>query len=194
MKLLPTALPDVLLVEPEVYRDERGFFLEVFHEARWTAETGLALRMVQDNHSRSRRGTLRGLHAQLRRPQGKLVRCTRGEIFDVGVDIRRGSPTFGRWAGAVLSEENFRQLWVPEGFAHGFCVLSDVAEVQYKVTDFYDPGGELGIAWNDPQIGIDWPLDAGKGEPLLSPRDAAAPTLAEVLDRLPRFPAVGVGE
>ncbi len=134
---------------------------------------------------------LHGLHAQLQRPQGKLVRCTRGEIFDVGVDIRRGSPTFGRWAGALLSEENFRQLWVPEGFAHGFCVLSEVAEVQYKVTDFYDPGGEIGIAWNDPQIGIDWPL----GEPLLSPRDAAAPTLAELLDRLPwSSPATGAPE
>lgn len=190
MRFLPTALPEVVLVEPDVLRDERGFFLEVFHERRWAEEAGLRLRLVQDNHSRSRRGTLRGLHAQLRRPQGKLVRCTRGEIFDVGVDIRRGSPTFGRWAGALLSEENFRQLWVPEGFAHGFCVLSEVAEVQYKVTDFYDPGGEIGIAWNDPQIGIDWPL----GEPLLSPRDAAAPTLAELLDRLPVYPATGAPE
>ncbi|QQR73715.1 MAG: dTDP-4-dehydrorhamnose 3,5-epimerase [Holophagales bacterium] len=190
MKFTPTEVPEIVLVEPDVFRDERGFFLEVFHERRWAAEAGLTLRLVQDNHSRSRAGTLRGLHAQLRRPQGKLVRCTRGEIFDVGVDIRRGSPTFGRWAGAILSEDNFRLLWVPEGFAHGFCVLSEAAEVQYKVTEFYDPGGEIGIAWNDPRIGIDWPIAA----PLLSPRDAAAPRLDEILDRLPVFPAVGVPE
>lgn len=182
MKLLPTELPGVLRVEPHLHRDERGFFLEVFHAGKFEAQ-GLPLAFVQDNHSRSRRGTLRGLHLQLTAPQGKLVRCTAGEIFDVAVDVRRGSPTFGRWVGAALSAENFHQLWVPPGFAHGFCVTSEHAEVEYKCTTLYDPASDQAIAWNDPQIGIAWPLEA----PVLSAKDAAAPRLAEVADRLPRF-------
>jgi dTDP-4-dehydrorhamnose 3,5-epimerase len=175
LKFLPTDIDGVLLVEPDVFRDPRGFFLETFH-ARKYREGGIAADFVQDNHSRSGRGTLRGLHSQLRRPQGKLVRAVRGEIFDVAVDIRPGSKTFGRWTGATLSEENFRQIWVPPGFAHGFCVLSEMAEVEYKCTDFYDKGDEIGILWNDPAIGIDWPVE----EPLLSAKDAALPRLSEV--------------
>jgi dTDP-4-dehydrorhamnose 3,5-epimerase len=175
LKFLPTDIDGVLLVEPDVFRDPRGFFLETFH-ARKYREGGIAADFVQDNHSRSGRGTLRGLHSQLRRPQGKLVRAVRGEIFDVAVDLRPGSKTFGRWTGATLSEENFRQIWVPPGFAHGFCVLSEMAEVEYKCTDFYDKGDEIGILWNDPAIGIDWPVE----EPLLSAKDAALPRLSEV--------------
>jgi dTDP-4-dehydrorhamnose 3,5-epimerase len=175
LKFLPTDIDGVLLVEPDVFRDPRGFFLETFH-ARKYREGGIAADFVQDNHSRSGRGTLRGLHTQLRRPQGKLVRAVRGEIFDVAVDLRPGSKTFGRWTGATLSEENFRQIWVPPGFAHGFCVLSEMAEVEYKCTDFYDKGDEIGILWNDPAIGIDWPVE----EPLLSAKDAALPRLSEV--------------
>ena len=175
LKFHPTELPGVLLIEPDVFRDGRGFFLETFH-ARKYREGGIAFDFVQDNHSRSERGTLRGLHAQLRRPQGKLVRAVRGEIFDVAVDLRPGSKTFGRWTGATLSAENFRQIWVPPLFAHGFCVLSEAAEVEYKCTDFYDKADEIGIAWNDLEIGIAWPLR----EPLLSAKDAALPRLSEV--------------
>ena len=182
MRVLPTALPGVVLVEPDVYRDSRGFFLETYHERRYR-EAGIAATFVQDNHSRSLRGTLRGLHFQVRRPQGKLVRAVAGEMFDVAVDIRRGSPTFGRWVGAHLSAESFRQIYVPPGFAHGFCILSDVGEVEYKCTELYDAEDELGIAWNDPQVGIEWPVS----EPLLSAKDKAAPRLAEVLDRLPAY-------
>jgi len=185
MRALPTALPGVLLVEPVVHRDSRGFFLETYHQQRYR-EAGIAGTFVQDNHSRSVRGTLRGLHFQLRRPQGKLVRALAGEMFDVAVDIRRGSPTFGRWFGARLSAENFLQIYVPPGFAHGFCVTSEVGEVEYKCTELYDPEDELGIAWNDPEIGIEWPLP----EPLLSAKDKAAPRLSEVLDRLPAYGAV----
>ena len=174
-------LPEVILVEPDVYRDDRGFFLETWREERYR-EAGIPGPFVQDNHSRSVRGTLRGLHAQVRRPQGKLVRAVRGEIFDVAVDIRPGSPTFGRWAGATLTEENFRQLWVPPGFAHGFCVLSETAEVEYKCTDVYMKEDEIAIAWDDPEIGIRWPERLG--EPLLSPRDRAAVSLAAARDRL----------
>jgi dTDP-4-dehydrorhamnose 3,5-epimerase len=185
MEVRPTALPGVLVVAPAVRRDGRGFFLETWHRERYRA-AGIDGDFVQDNHSRSAPGTLRGLHAQLRRPQGKLVRAVEGEIFDVAVDIRRGSPTFGRWTSEVLSAENFHQLWVPPGFAHGFCVLSQgEAQVEYKCTALYDPADELTLAWNDPQLGIAWPA-AG---PVLSPRDAAAPRLTEVLDRLPRYPA-----
>jgi dTDP-4-dehydrorhamnose 3,5-epimerase len=181
MQITPTAIPEILLVEPTVHRDARGFFLETYHREKYAAG-GLDATFVQDNHSRSTAGTLRGLHAQLRNPQGKLVRAVRGEIFDVGVDIRRGSPTFGRWVGERLTADNFRQLYVPPGFAHGFCVLSDTAEVEYKCTTLYDREDEIAIAWDDPEIGIDWPLTE---PPLLSAKDAAAPRLAEVLARLP---------
>ena len=183
MKVLATDLPGVLLIEPDVYRDPRGFFLETYHQMKY-AEAGIPGPLVQDNHSFSLRSTLRGLHAQGRRPQGKLVRAVEGEMFDVAVDIRRGSPTFGRWVGFVLSGENFRQLWIPAGFAHGFCVLSERVHVEYKCSDYYDPGHEIGIAWNDPQVGIRWPIE----RPVLSAKDAAAPRLAEILDRLPAYP------
>jgi dTDP-4-dehydrorhamnose 3,5-epimerase len=184
LKITPTDLPDVLLVEPDVHRDTRGFFLETWHAFRY-AEAGLDVRFVQDNHSRSQRGTLRGLHVQLAKPQGKLVRVSIGEIFDVAVDIRHGSPTFGRHVGALLSAENFHQLWIPEGFAHGFCVLSEIAEMQYKCTDVYDPTSELTICWDDPAIGIEWPLD----NPLLSDKDMAGRLLAECRAQdLPVYP------
>ena len=182
MRFVETALPGVLVVEPAVFRDERGFFLEVFHAGKFAA-AGLDLEFVQDNHSLSARGTLRGLHVQLPNSQGKLVRCTEGTIFDVAVDIRRGSPTFGNWFATELSAENFRQLWVPPDYAHGFCVLSQRAQVEYKCTALYDPAADLAIAWNDPAIGIEWPV----AEPLLSPKDAAAKRLGELDDRLPDF-------
>ena len=184
MKITPTDLTDVLLVEPEVHRDARGFFLETWHAAKY-AEVGLDVRFVQDNHSHSQRGTLRGLHVQLVKPQGKLVRVSAGEIFDVAIDIRQGSPTFGHHVGVVLSAENFRQLWIPEGFAHGFCVISEIAEIQYKCTDFYDPTNELTIAWDDPTIGIEWPLE----NPILSDRDRAGRSFADCSPRdLPVYP------
>jgi len=179
MKFLPTDLPGVTLIEPDVYRDDRGFFLETYHERKY-AEGGIPGPFVQDNHSFSGRGTLRGLHAQLRKPQGKLVRAVEGEMFDVAVDIRPDSTTFGRWFGIVLSGENFRQLWVPPGFAHGFCVLSERVHVEYKCTGFYDPADEVSIAWNDPRIGIRWPI----GAPTLSAKDQAAPLLAAIVERL----------
>lgn len=179
MKFQPTALPDVILVEPAVFRDDRGFFLETYHQKRY-ADGGIPDLFVQDNHSYSIRGTLRGLHAQLRQPQGKLVRAVQGEIFDVAVDIRPDSPTFGRWVGEILSGDNYRQLWVPPGFAHGFCVLSETAHVQYKCTDFYVRDDEIGIVWNDPGIAINWPV----AEPLLSPKDRDAPTLEAILQTL----------
>ncbi len=182
MKFNLTDLEGVILVEPEVYGDDRGFFLETYHEKRYVAG-GIPDRFVQDNHSKSKRGTLRGLHAQLNNPQGKLVRAVEGEIFDVAVDVRRGSPTFGKWVGETLSAENFRQLYVPSGFVHGFCVLSESAQVEYKVTDFYDREDEYGIIWNDPDINIDWPIQ----EPLLSDRDRAAPSLRDIEDRLPVY-------
>ncbi len=184
MRLESTSLPGVLVVEPTVVRDERGFFLEVFHAAKLAA-LGLDVAFVQDNHSSSRRGTLRGLHIQTVEPQGKLVRCVEGEIFDVAVDVRRGSPEFGRWHGALLSADNFLQLWIPPGFAHGFAVTSERAQVEYKCTTPFRPEGDLAIRWNDPTIGVEWPL----ATPLLSAKDAAAPTLAEVVDRLPLFAA-----
>jgi dTDP-4-dehydrorhamnose 3,5-epimerase len=187
MRFRPTALPGVVTVEPTVHRDPRGFFLETYHRDKYAA-AGIDQAFVQDNHSRSGAGTLRGLHAQLRRPQGKLVRAVRGEVFDVAVDIRRGSPTFGRWVGETLSAENFHQLWIPPGFAHGFCVLSEVAEVEYKCTALYDPEDEISIAWDDPHIVIAWPVAA----PVLSGRDAAAPALADVAHRLPVFPSAAV--
>ena len=172
VKITPTTLPDVLMVVPTIHRDDRGFFLETYHEARYR-EHGLDARFVQDNHSRSVRGTLRGLHAQVARPQGKLVRASLGEVLDVAVDIRVGSPTFGRSVSVRLTAAGGEQLWLPEGFAHGFYVLTDEAEIQYKCTDHYDPGSEITIAWNDPELGIAWPTDA----PLLSEKDRAAPPL-----------------
>lgn len=179
MVFKPTAIPDVLLVEPEVHRDARGFFLESYREDRFRAG-GVELRFVQDNHSLSERGALRGLHAQRRKPQGKLVRAVEGEIYDVAVDVRRGSPTFGKWVAERLSAENFRQLYVPPGFLHGFCVLSPRAQVEYKCTDFYDPADEYGVIFNDPDLKIDWPVT----DPILSPKDRALPRFAELADSL----------
>ena len=173
MKFLETDLPGVLIVEPDVFRDQRGFFLETFRADRYR-DGGIGFSFVQDNHSRSLRGTLRGLHAQRTRPQGKLVRVVRGEIFDVAVDIRPASATFGRWVGERLTADSFRQMFIPPGFAHGFCVLSEVAEVEYKCTDYYDRADEIGARWDS--AGIEWPI----AHPLLSPKDAALPTLAEL--------------
>jgi len=182
MKITPTRLVDVLLVEPDVYGDARGFFLESWHREKY-AEQGLDVDFVQDNHSRSAKGVLRGLHYQLQQPQGKLVRVVTGTVFDVAVDIRKGSPTFGQWVGAELSEDNQHQLYVPPGFAHGFCVLSDSADFLYKCTDYYAPQDEHGISWNDPAIGIGWP-----GEHfVLSDKDAGNRPLAEMHDVLPDY-------
>ncbi len=176
MKFQPLeTLPEVVLIDPVVNSDERGFFLECYHSEKF-AEGGIEARFVQDNHSLSTQGTLRGLHAQRTHPQGKLVRAIEGEIFDVAVDIRPASPTFGRWEGAFLSAENFRLIYVPPGFAHGFCVVSKRAQVQYKCTDLYRPDDEIVIAWNDPDIGVEWPVE----DPILSNRDRAAPQLAEL--------------
>ena len=166
MRVIETALAGVIIVEPQVHRDARGFFVETYHAER-LASCGITTTFVQDNHSRSMRNTLRGLHWQYRRPQAKLVRVVRGEVYDVVVDIRRGSPTFGAWVGVHLSDDNLRQTFIPEGFAHGFCVLSDTADVEYKCSDYYDAGGEGGLPWDDPAIGISWPLSA----PLLSVKD-----------------------
>ena len=177
-----TELPGVVLVEPTVYRDERGFFLETYHEPRYR-EHGLPERFVQDNHSRSTRGTLRGLHAQSPSWQGKLLRCIEGRVWDVAADVRLGSPAFGRFVAVELSAENFRQLYVPQGRLHGFCVLSDVAQVEYKCTCVYDPTGDLGVRWDDPELAIPWPLD----EPILSAKDRDAPLLRDVRDRLMRY-------
>lgn len=173
MRVLPTDLPGVLVIEPTVHRDPRGFFLETYHDVRYR-EAGIHGPFVQDNHSRSMRGVLRGLHGQGRQPQGKLVRVLVGEIFDVAVDIRSGSPTFGRWTGVTLDAQSFRQIWIPAGFLHGFCVTSDWAEVEYKCTALYDPADEIGVVWNDPDIGIGWPI----AEPNISAKDAALPRLA----------------
>jgi dTDP-4-dehydrorhamnose 3,5-epimerase len=182
VRVVPTALPGVVVIEPAVHQDSRGFFLETYHVDKYR-EHGIVGPFVQDNHSRSVAGTLRGLHLQLRHPQGKLIRVIEGEIFDVAVDVRRGSATFGQWTGSVLTAENIKQMYVPPGFAHGFCVVSAVAQVEYKCTDIYDPESELGIAWNDPQLAIAWPVT----QPLLSPRDARHPTLAEASSKLPNL-------
>jgi dTDP-4-dehydrorhamnose 3,5-epimerase len=176
MKILPTEIPDVLILEPEVFEDERGFFLESYNRRVFREATGLDPVFVQDNHSRSVRNVLRGLHYQIRQPQGKLVRVVAGAVFDVAVDLRRSSPTFGRWAGTLLSAENKRMLWIPEGFAHGFLVMSEYADFLYKTTDYYAPQHERTLAWNDPQIGIPWPLD---GEPILSAKDRAGERLQD---------------
>ena len=183
MKFRATTIPEVLLIEPEVHRDDRGFFLETYHAGRFESG-GISDSFVQDNHSRSRRGTLRGLHGQLEHPQGKLVRVVRGEIYDVAVDIRRGSPTFARFVAVRLSSENFFELYIPPGFAHGFQALSEEAEIVYKCTDLYRPDDEIGICWSDPQIGIPWPLE----HPMLSEKDRGAPRLAEIGNRLPAYP------
>lgn len=182
MKFVPTDLPEVIVVEPDVFRDPRGFFLETYHAQKYR-DGGITPTFVQDNHSRSVLGTLRGLHAQRNHPQGKLVRVLQGEIFDVAVDVRRGSPTFGRWVAVTLSAENFRQCYIPVGFVHGFCVTSEIAEVEYKVTDLYDPSGEITVIWNDPALGIPWPI----AEPVLSAKDARGLTLAEATERLPVY-------
>jgi len=184
VRVVETELPGVLIIEPDVHSDPRGFFVEAYHAEKYRAH-GITGPFVQDNHSRSAGGTLRGLHLQLRRPQGKLVRVIEGEVYDVAVDVRRGSPTFGRWVAVTLSADNFRQCYIPEGFAHGFCVVSAVAQIEYKCTDLYDPQGELGIAWNDPALAIPWPVR----DPLLSARDQHQPTLAEAADRLPAYRA-----
>lgn len=176
MQVTATTIPEVLVVAPKVFGDERGFFFESFNQRVWREKTGLERAFVQDNHSRSCRGVLRGLHYQIRRPQGKLVRVVAGEVFDVAVDLRRGSKTFGRWVGEILSGDNKKQLWVPEGFGHGFVVLSETADFLYRTTDYYAPEHERCIIWNDPDIGIDWPL---AGEPVLSAKDAAACSFAE---------------
>jgi dTDP-4-dehydrorhamnose 3,5-epimerase len=180
VKFRPSALPDVVVVEPEVHRDGRGFFLETYHAEKFAA-AGLPTSFVQDNHSRSSRGTLRGLHAQLEPAQGKLVRVVRGTVFDVAVDLRRRSATYLRWVSHVLSADEPRSLWIPPGFAHGFCVTSDEADVEYKCSAPYRPAGEVAIAWDDPRVGIAWPIEA----PTLSDRDRAAPRVVAVETRFP---------
>ena len=179
MKVTRTAIADVVLIEPKVFGDARGFFFESFNRRAFEEAVGRPVDFVQDNHSLSSHGVLRGLHYQMVHPQGKLVRVVRGEVFDVAVDLRRSSPTFGRWVGALLSAENKRQLWVPEGFAHGFLVLGEAAEFLYKTTDYYAPEHERSLLWNDPRVGIDWPLERLAGAPSLSAKDAAAVALAQ---------------
>ena len=175
MKVTLTAIPDVLIFEPRVFGDARGFFLESWNE-RAFREAGIDARFVQDNHSRSTRGVLRGLHYQIRQPQGKLVRVLAGEVYDVVVDIRRSSPTFRRWVGMHLKADEHRMVWIPPGFAHGFCVLSESADFFYKTTDYWAPEHERTIRWNDPALGIEWPIET---EPVLASKDAAAPVLAD---------------
>jgi dTDP-4-dehydrorhamnose 3,5-epimerase len=176
MKVTRTSIPDVLIFEPQVFEDQRGFFLESWNAREFRNAASLDVRFVQDNHSHSKRGVLRGLHYQITQPQGKLVRVTRGRVFDAAVDLRKSSPTFGGWVGTELSEDNFRQLWIPVGFAHGFLVLSDSAEFLYKCTDYYAPEHERCVIWSDPAIGIEWPADV---EPTLSTRDGAGVLLRD---------------
>jgi dTDP-4-dehydrorhamnose 3,5-epimerase len=176
MKAIRTSIPDVMVLEPAVFGDARGFFYESWNQRAFDQAIGREARFVQDNHSASQRNVLRGLHYQVRQAQGKLVRVVAGEVFDVAVDLRRSSPTFGRWVGERLSAENHRMMWVPEGFAHGFVVLSERAEFLYKTTDYYAPEHERSLRWNDPAVGIEWPIE---GEPQLKPKDAAAPGLAD---------------
>ncbi len=178
MKAIPTSIPEVLIVEPRVFGDSRGFFFESFNQKDFCQTTGLDVSFVQDNHSRSVKGVLRGLHYQIRQPQGKLVRVVRGAVFDVAVDIRKSSPNFGRWVGVELTEDNHRQLWMPPGFAHGFYVLSDNADFLYKTSDYYNPDFERSLLWNDPQIGISWPIETGT-QPVVSVKDAQAAGLAD---------------
>jgi len=181
MRVIPTAIPDILIIEPKVFGDARGFFFESFNQRAFNEATGLDVQFVQDNHSRSAKGVLRGLHYQIEHPQGKLVRVVQGAVFDVAVDIRKSSPTFGKWVGVELTAENFRQVWVPPGFAHGFLVLSESADFLYKTTEYYAPQYDRGILWNDGDIGIVWPFDS---EPLLSDKDKNTKRLkaAEVFD------------
>lgn len=184
MRVVPAEIPDVLLIEPDVFQDNRGFFLETFNAERYAAH-GMAGPWVQDNHSRSVKDTIRGLHLQVLKPQAKLIRVVRGEIFDVAVDVRVGSPTFGKWVGVHLSADSFRQYFIPTGFAHGFSVLSQVAEIEYKCTDVYDPAGQLGLAWDDESLDIPW----GVERPVLSARDRTNPTIAAAMELLPRYAA-----
>ena len=176
MRATPTAIADVLVIEPKVFADERGFFFESFNERAFADATGVVAKFVQDNHSRSVKNTLRGLHYQIRQPQGKLVRVVAGEVFDVVVDIRRSSPSFGKWVGELLSADNKKMMWVPPGLAHGFAVLSEYAEFLYKTTDYWAPQHERTLLWNDPDIGVVWPI---KGEPILAAKDKTGKRLAE---------------
>jgi dTDP-4-dehydrorhamnose 3,5-epimerase len=188
MRLVETAIPGVVILEPKAFGDARGFFLETYRENAYH-EAGLTQRFVQANHSRSRRGVLRGLHYQLTQPQGKLVMVTRGQVFDVAVDVRVGSPTFGQWVSCVLDDETHRQMYIPPGFAHGFAVLSEEADFLYQCTDYYHPASEAGIAWDDPDLGIPWP----DLEYTLSPKDLQNPRLKDQLpEKLPRYDAAGV--
>ena len=182
MKVTQTSIADVLIVEPKVFGDDRGFFFESFNQKEWLEKTGIERNFVQDNHSRSVKGVLRGLHYQIKQPQGKLVRVVAGEVYDVAVDIRKSSATFGQWVGVHLSEQNKKQLWIPEGFAHGFLVLSETAEFLYKTTDYYAPEYERCIRWDDPELGIVWPLE---GEPVMSAKDKVGAVLvvAEVFSQ-----------
>ena len=182
MKFIETPIPGVVLIEPDVFGDVRGFFLETYHAERYR-ENGIPLTFVQDNHSSSVRGTLRGLHAQHPRAQGKLIRAIEGEIYDVAVDARRGSPSYGRYFAALLTSENKKQLYAPPGLVHGFCVTSETAQVEYKCTEFYHPGDELSVLWNDPDLGIPWPIES----PILSDKDRSAPRLKDIQDRLLDF-------
>jgi len=183
MKFIETSLPGCIVIEPQVFGDTRGFFYESYNEAKYR-EAGIDRKFIQSNVSRSARGVLRGLHYQWPRPQGKLVSVLEGEVYDVAVDIRRGSPTFGQWAAVMLTAENHRHFWIPEGFAHGFCVVSDYATFSYQCTDLYDAKADGGVRWDDPAIGIDWPVT----EPLLSDKDMKAPLLADVVaERLPEY-------
>lgn len=177
MKVVATKLQDCVIIEPKVFGDERGFFLETFQADRYRELAGIDLPFVQDNHSRSTKGVLRGLHFQKTKPQGKLVRVVRGEVYDVAVDLRPDSPSYGQWEGVVLSEENKHQFWVPPGFAHGFFVLSDVADFEYKCTDYYDPSDEGSLMWNDPDLAVDWP----DRKPQLSEKDSTAPRFSELV-------------
>ncbi len=180
MNIIETCLPGVKIIEPKVFGDERGFFLETFQQARYREMLGIDLNFVQDNHSRSEKGVLRGLHFQKTKPQGKLVRVVTGEVFDVAVDINPHSAHYGQYTSVILNEQNKRQLWVPPGYAHGFIVLSDVADFEYKCTDYYDPNDEGSVRWNDAEVGIDWPIDT----PLLSAKDRVAPTLKMLREQM----------
>jgi dTDP-4-dehydrorhamnose 3,5-epimerase len=185
VKVITTDLPGVVVIEPQVFRDQRGFFFETYHQQKYR-EVGIETMFLQDNHSRSERGTVRGLHAQIQRPQGKIIWVIEGEIYDVAVDIRRGSPHFGHWLGVWLSSDNHRQVFIPPGFAHGFCVTSDAAQVVYKCTEFYDPSDEITILWNDPELSIDWPSEI-IANPILSQKDIVAKPLRELMDVLPIY-------
>ena len=182
MEVTPCAIPEVLLITPRAFSDARGFFLESYNAREFSA-AGITAKFVQDNHSRSKRGVLRGLHYQIDRPQGKLIRVVRGAIFDVAADIRVGSPTFGKWVGVNLDDDRKQALWIPAGFAHGFCALTDDTDVAYKTTDFYEPAAERGIIWNDPLLAITWPID----NPLVAARDLAFPPLSRTRHDLPKY-------